>query len=148
MEKSEFCVLIKHCFLMGKILFKQSKGLISIILTVTSETMVKRSHADYKRCRTDTNDAEPSGRPNSAVVPENTKKLHKLVLADRKLKLREIAQELKISKVSVFPILHEHLSLSSKWVPRLLTVNQKPQRVDDSERCLQLFLAQLKGVFV
>ena len=25
------------------------------------------------------------------------------------------------------------------WVPRLLTVDQKQQRVDDSKRCLQLF---------
>ena len=31
MEKSEFRVLIKHCFLMGKIVFKQSNGLISVI---------------------------------------------------------------------------------------------------------------------
>ena len=29
--------------------------------------------------------------------------------------------------------------LLSKWVPRLLTVNQKRQRVVDSERCLELF---------
>ena len=31
LEKSEFRTLIKHYFLMGKILFKQSNGLISII---------------------------------------------------------------------------------------------------------------------
>ena len=29
--------------------------------------------------------------------------------------------------------------LFSKWVPRLLTPDQKQQRVDDSERCLELF---------
>ena len=58
--------------------------------------MVKRWYADFKRCCTDTNDAERSGRTSSAVVLENTKKLHKLVLADRKLKLCEIVGELKI----------------------------------------------------
>ena len=31
METSEFRVLIKHHFLMGKILFKQGNGLISVI---------------------------------------------------------------------------------------------------------------------
>ena len=31
MEKSKFCVLIKHCFPMGKILFKQINGLLSVI---------------------------------------------------------------------------------------------------------------------
>ena len=101
--------------------------------------MVKRWYTDFKRGRTDTNDAERSGRPNSAVVPENTKKTPQTLFGDRKLNLREIAEELKISEGSVFTILHEHLSMRkcSKWVPRLLTVDQK--HVDDSERCLQLF---------
>ena len=38
--------------------------------------------------------------------------------------------------------MHEHLTmrkLFSKWVPRLLTVDQKQQRVDDSEQCLAMF---------
>ena len=48
---------------------------------------------------------------NSAVVPENIKKLHKMVLADRKLKLREITDILKILEGSVFTTLHEHLSM-------------------------------------
>ena len=66
-----------------------------------------------------------------------------MVLADRKLKLRQNAVTLKISKgSSVFTILHEHLNMRkpcSKWVPRLLPVDQKQQRVDDSKRCLELF---------
>ena len=73
-----------------------------------SETTVKRWYADLKCSHTDTNDAE---RPNSAVVLENTKKLHKLILANRKLKFLEIAEELKITEGSVFTILHEHLSM-------------------------------------
>ena len=66
----------------------------------------------------------------------------KIVFENRKLKLREIADTLKISYGSVYAILHEHLSmrkLLSKWVPRLLTVDQKRQRVVDSERSLELF---------
>ena len=42
---------------------------------------------------------------------ENTKKRHKLVLADRKFKLRVIAEDLKISKGTVFTIMLEHLSM-------------------------------------
>ena len=47
-----------------------------------------------------------------------------------------------LSEGSVFTILHEHLwmrKLCSKWVSRLLIVERKQQRVDDSERCLQPF---------
>ena len=57
-----------------------------------SETTIKRWYADFKRGRTDTNNAECLGHPNSVVVPENTKNIHKLDLTDRKLKLREIAR--------------------------------------------------------
>ena len=60
--------------------------------------------------------------------PKKHQKQHKLVLADQKLKLREIAEELKISEGSVFTILHENLSMRKlcwKWVQRLLTVDQK-----------------------
>ena len=39
------------------------------------------------------------------------KKFPKLVLADRKLNLHGIAEELKISEGSVFTILHEHMSM-------------------------------------
>ena len=99
-------------------------------------------YAEFKRDRTNANDAERSGRPKSTVVQENITKVHIIVLGDRKLKLREIADILKISEGSVFTILHEYLEmrkLFSKWVPRLLTPDQKQQRVEDSERCLEMF---------
>ncbi len=75
-----------------------------------SETMIKRWYADIKCSCTDTNDVEHSGHTNLAVVTENTKKLPKLVLADHKLKLHEIAEDLSMRK------------LCSKLVPHLLTV--------------------------
>ena len=107
-----------------------------------SKTTICQRYAEFKRVRTDTEDAEYSGRPNEVVIPETIKKVHEIVFENRKLKLREIADTLKISYGSVYAILHEHLSmrkLLSKWVPRLLTVDQKRQRVVDSERCLELF---------
>ena len=99
-------------------------------------------YAKFKRGRTNTDDAERSGRPKSVVVPEKITKVHKIVLGDRKLKLREIVDTLKISEGSVFTISYEYSGmrkLFSKWVPRLLTPNKKQQRVEDSERCLELF---------
>ena len=98
-------------------------------------------YAEIKRGCANTVDAERSGRPKSAVVPENITKDHKIVLGDRKLKLREIADALNVSEDSVFTILHESLGmrkLFSKWVPRLPTPDQKYQRFEDSKRCLKL----------
>ena len=97
-------------------------------------------YAEFKWRRTNTDDDERSGRPKSAIVPENITKAHKIVLLDRKLKLREIADTLKISEGSVFTILYESLGMRKlfwEWVPRLPTPHQK-QRVEDSEYCLEL----------
>ena len=141
-SKIWICVLIKHCFLMGKNTVQAKQWFDKCCSdSAPLETMVKRWYADFKCGHTDTNDAELSGHPNSAVLEKN-KKLQKLILANHKLKLCEIAKELKISEGSVFTILHEYLSirkLCSKWVPHLLTVDQKQLCIDDSERCLQLF---------
>ena len=48
--------------------------------------------------------SECSGCPNSAVFPENPKKLYKFILANPKLKSREIAEKLTISEGNVFTI--------------------------------------------
>ena len=47
-----------------------------------------------------------------------------------------------ISEGSVFTILYESLGMPkffSKWVPRLITADEKQQRVENSERYLVLF---------
>ena len=105
-------------------------------------------YAEFKRGRTNTDDAERSGSPKSAVVSEDITKVHKVVLGGHNLKLRETADTLKISEGSAFTILHESLrmrKLFSKWVPRLLTPDQKQQRVEDAERCLELFKRDKKN---
>lgn len=107
-----------------------------------SRQMVEKWIADFKRGRATTSDAERSGRPKEAVTSENIRKIHKIILNNRKVKLSEIADTLKISTERVHHIVHEYLGmrkLCAKWVPRELTFDQKQQRVDDSEQCLELF---------
>ena len=73
------------------------------------------------------------------------------MLGDRKLKLREITGILKISEGSVFTILHQSSGMRKlflKWLPRLLTPDQKQQRVEDSERCLELFRHNKRDFFM
>ena len=87
-----------------------------------SKTTICRRYAEFKRGCTDTEDAERSGRPNEVVTPETIETVHQIVFENRKLKLREVADALKILYGSVYAILHAHLSirkLLSKWVPRL-----------------------------
>jgi len=76
--------------------------------SASSEITIKRWLADFKRGRRDTDDAERNRRPNEVVTPENIKKIHKNVLNDRKVKLRELADMVKIPKERVGFILHDY----------------------------------------
>jgi histone-lysine N-methyltransferase SETMAR len=93
------------------------------------------------RCHMSTTDAECSGRPVEATTPEIVDKIH-MVMDDGRVKVREIASAVGISSEWVHNILHQHLNmrkLSARWVPQLLTVDQKRNRVRRSKDNLQLF---------
>jgi histone-lysine N-methyltransferase SETMAR len=56
--------------------------------------------------------------------------------------VREIAETIGISKECVGYILHEELDMKrpcARWVPRLLTADQKRIRMKISEQCLERF---------
>jgi histone-lysine N-methyltransferase SETMAR len=61
-------------------------------------------------------------------------------LDDRRMKVCEIAETIDISKQRVGYILHEELdikNLCTRWVPRLLTADQKRTRMKISEQCVE-----------
>ena len=73
--KKEFRVLIKHCFLIGK----NTVGVKQWLDKRYGDSAPEKStiidwYSEFKRGRTNADDAERSGRPKSAVVPENIKK--------------------------------------------------------------------------
>jgi len=58
------------------------------------------------------------------------------------MEVREIAETVGISKECVGYILHEELNmkkLCARWVPRLLTADQKRIRMKIPEQCLERF---------
>ncbi|KAF7278093.1 hypothetical protein GWI33_008857 [Rhynchophorus ferrugineus] len=102
----------------------------------SGKSTTKDWNAKFRRGEMSTDDGERSGRPKDVITDENIKTIHKVILNDRKLKLNEIADTLKISTVLVYHIIHEYLGmgkLCAKWVPRELIFDQKSRRVDDSE---------------
>nr|XP_040570867.1 histone-lysine N-methyltransferase SETMAR-like [Lepeophtheirus salmonis] len=88
-----------------------------------SKTTIKRWFADFKRGRTDLNDAERPGRPNEADIPVNIENTLKIIMGNRHMGMKK---------------------LFFKWGPRVLTPDQKQQREDDSKSCLEMFTRNKK----
>jgi len=99
---------------------------------------VKNWFNKFQRGRTSVFDEPRPGAPKTATTKGNVTKIHDLVLADRRLKIREIAESVGMSKDRVGHILPEILGirkLSVRWVPRLLTPDNKRNRETTSEQC-------------
>lgn len=87
-------------------------------------------------------DENQYGRPYEEVTEENIEKLGGKFIELSKLIISERADMSSISYTSVYSVLYEHLGmkkLSTRWVPRLLTVDQKQTRVDISKHCSDAF---------
>lgn len=85
LEKNEFHVLIKHCYLMRKNTVQAQQWLEKCYPgSAPSKTTIFWWYADFQRGRTEASDAERSGRPNEAETPENVKQVLKIVMGDRK----------------------------------------------------------------
>ena len=76
------------------------------------------------------------------TTPGIIEQIHELILEDRRISAKSIAEELCISRERVGSIIHEDLDmwkLSVKWVPKCLNVDQKRQWCQSSEQLLVFF---------
>jgi len=124
-------------FLQGK-----ERQEIHAILTETSRkhapsyAIVKNWVAQFKHGDFSTCDAPRPGWPKTVTNPEIIKKIHELILEDRRISAKWIAEQLGISRKLVGSIIHEDLDMrkfSAKWVPKCLNADEKRQRCQSSE---------------
>lgn len=81
-------------------------------------------------------------RPRTSVTEDNIRLIRDLIEGDRRLTVDEIAREVQISHGSVHSIITEHLGfrkVCARWVPRLLTNDQKEVRKAICQRLLDRF---------
>ena len=81
------------------------------------------------------------------TTPEIIGHIHELILEDRRISVKSIAEQLGISREPVGSIIHEDLDmrkLVTKRVPKCLKADQKRQRCQSSEQLLDFFLARSK----
>jgi len=115
---------------------KAHKEIYAILLETLGEhapsyAIVKNWVAQFKRGDFSTCDAPRPGRPKTVTKPEIIDQIQELILEDRRISAKSIAEQLGISHERVGSIIHEELDmrkLSAKWVPKILNADQKLQR--------------------
>jgi len=130
MEKEQCRSVIRFLFLKGKSRSEIKEGLDAAYGNSSpSMATVKNWFNEFQSGRTLVFNEPRPGAPKSATTEDNVTKIHHLVLADHRLKIREIADTVGMSKDRVGHILHEILfmkKVSAQWVPRLLTPDSEP----------------------
>jgi len=97
----------------------------------------RQKRGDFSTC-----EAPRPGRPKTVATPEIIDQIHELILEDRWMSAKSIAEKLGISHERVGPIIHEDLDmqkLSAKLVLKCLNEDQKHQRCQSSEQLLKFF---------
>jgi len=135
--------VIKFYFLQGKApkeihaILKETLGEHAPSYATVKNWVARFQRGDFSIC-----DAPRPGRPKTVTTPEIIDQIHELILEDRHILAKSIAEQLGISSERVGSIIHEDLDmgkLSAKWVPKCLNADQKRQRCQSSEQLLEFF---------
>lgn len=100
--------------------------------------------AEFKDPERGFEDAPRTGRPSTTCTDENIRAIERIVMYDRQISVRRVANELGISKSMVHDIMNNQLGMKkvyTRWVPKLLTPLQRMNRVECCQELLQLIEA-------
>ena len=103
---------------------------------------IRNCVAQFKRGDFPTCDAPHHGQPKTVTTLEIIVRIQDVILEDRWILAKSIAEQLGISLERVGSIIHEDLdmqTLSAKWVPKCLNADQKRQWCQSFEQLLEFF---------
>jgi hypothetical protein len=133
-QRKEQRVCIKSCANLGKS--------ASETLTITQQAFGDQSlsraqvfqwYTRFKTGRTSVDDDEHTGRTTSCTTLETVARIQELVCQDRRRTIHDIIEEVEIGYGTCQPILTEEFGMNrvaAKFVPRILTADQKLQRIN------------------
>ncbi|UYV67726.1 hypothetical protein LAZ67_5001784 [Cordylochernes scorpioides] len=93
----------------------------------------------FSEGREDVNDEERAGRPCTSTTDEKINEVEKMILANRRITVREVAEDLNISIGSCHSIFINDLGMrrvAAKFVPKLLNCDQKQHRMNIANEML------------
>ncbi|UYV80763.1 hypothetical protein LAZ67_19001657 [Cordylochernes scorpioides] len=100
---------------------------------------VYRRYKMFSEGREDVNDEERAGRPSTSTTDEKINEVEKMILANRRITVREVAEDLNISIGSCHSIFINDLGMrrvAAKFVPKLLNCDQKQNRMNIANEML------------
>ncbi|UYV60110.1 hypothetical protein LAZ67_1000019 [Cordylochernes scorpioides] len=100
---------------------------------------VYRWYKMFSEGREDVNDEERAGRPSTSTTDEKINEVEKMILANRRITFRDVAEDLNISIGSCHSIFINDLGMrrvAAKFVPKLLNCDQKQHRMNIANEML------------
>ncbi|CAF1247788.1 unnamed protein product [Rotaria sordida] len=109
---------------------------------VPSYTTVFEGARRFKDAQLTIEDDPKSGRPITTTNDQTIKVVKNLAIEDRRITIQQIADTLSILTGTVHDILHEQSHITkfcSRWVPHLLTPDQRHERVEACQELLACY---------
>ncbi|UYV78693.1 hypothetical protein LAZ67_16002432 [Cordylochernes scorpioides] len=107
--------------------------------TTLDRSNVYRWYKMFSEGRENVNDEERAGRPSTSTTEEKINEVEKMILANRRITVREVAEELNISIGSCHSIFINDLGMrrvAAKFVTKLLNCDQKQHRMNIANEML------------
>ncbi|GBM73368.1 Putative uncharacterized protein FLJ37770 [Araneus ventricosus] len=113
----EQLVNIKFCFKLDKTATETYEMLVKVYgVDTVSKKCVFEWFKRFRDGEEDVKDEPRSGRPPTSTTPDNIERVRRILADDRRLSLRKITEQLRISLDSVSNIIYEHLQKGKKKV--------------------------------
>jgi histone-lysine N-methyltransferase SETMAR len=135
-------VCIDFCFRLGK----TGSETLEMLQTAFGESCLSRSktfewYSRFKSGLRSFEDGPRQGRPSTSHTDEFVARVQEMIRADRRLTIREVADDIGISIGTCHKIVNEDLHMrrvSAKLVPRHLTEDQKDDRLSICTNLLEI----------
>ena len=134
--------VIKFNFKLGKMATETYKSMKIVYgYDCLSRSKVFEWYNRFKNGRESLEDDARSGRPTTSLTDANVERIRELLVTDRHLTCRMIAEKLNIAKTVVHDIIRNVLKkkkVCAKFVPHSLTPEQKEQRVNACRNLIEM----------